>query len=92
MEAFGKMTRSIATVMLALLLTVFTASAAFAHGFNPPNGGLGDTPLNSEKAQEKALDHYLAALSHSQAENSLLRNPTCALHDTSDGIHPPGNP
>jgi len=41
MEAFGKMTRLIATIVFALLLTVFTASAAFAHGFNPPNGGVG---------------------------------------------------
>lgn len=49
-----------------------------------------DTPLVGATAG--AVDNFLAALEHSEAENSLLRNPTCGAHNSPDGIHPPGNP
>lgn len=75
-------------VCAALLLTLAASGVAAAHEFNPPEGGHGDTPLNSEAALDHALDNFLAAVGHSAADNALFRNPTCALHNT----HPPGNP
>lgn len=78
--------RAALAVVAAATLTV--APAAYAHEFNPPNGGNGDTPLNSPQAVANAGDNFFAAVDHSQAENALLRNPTCGAHS----IHPPGNP
>jgi hypothetical protein len=70
-------------VILALaLLLVFVGTAA-AHE-TPDNAP--DTPLPNASAN--AVDNYVDALSHSEAENSLFRNPTCDAHN----IHPPGNP
>jgi hypothetical protein len=80
--------RLAAGVCGALLLTLTASGVVAAHEFNPPNGGNGDTPLNSPQAIDNALDHFLNAVAQGQAENALLRNPTCAFHD----IHPPGNP
>jgi hypothetical protein len=62
------------------------APAAYAHDFNPPNGGRGDTPFNS--GNPNAGKNFGIALENGQAENALLRNPTCGAHS----IHPPGNP
>jgi hypothetical protein len=72
----------------ALLLTLTASGVAAAHDVNPPNGGIGDTPLNSSQALTNALDHFVNAVEQGQAENALLRNPTCSEH----AIHPPGNP
>ncbi len=77
-----------AAVFGALLLTLAASGVAAAHEFNPPNGGTGDTPLNSPQAVDNALDHFVNAVAQGQAENALLRNPTCSEHT----IHPPGNP
>jgi hypothetical protein len=80
--------RLLAAMFVALALTFSAAVAASAHEINPPNGGLGDTPLNSNQAVAHALDNFEKALENGQAENSLLRNPTCGAHS----VHPPGNP
>lgn len=77
-------------VLGSVVAALALAPVAYGHEFNPPEGGLGDTPLNSSVAREKALDNYFAAVANSGggAANSLLRNPTCAAHND----HPPGNP
>lgn len=48
-----------------------------------------DTPFAGEAGLENGLPHYLDALSHSEGENALVRNPTCGAHNGPDGIHPP---
>jgi hypothetical protein len=75
-------------------IMLFLTAAANAHDFKSPSGGVGDTPLNSEQAMENASDKYFEAIEKSggAAANSLFRNPTCGLHGTEEGIHPPGNP
>jgi hypothetical protein len=79
------MRRRLLVVAVALSAFVF-APAAFAHDFNGPNGGVGDTPFNS--GNPNAGKNFGTALDNGQAENALVRNPTCGLHS----IHPPGNP
>lgn len=86
------MKRWVAALAVAAGAFLLMAPAGFAHEFNPPNGGIGDTPLNSLQARANAFDNYLAALSHSEGANSLFRNPTCGAHGGPSGIHPPGNP
>lgn len=81
-------------VVAALALTLLIAVAANAHDFNAPEGGTGDTPFNSAQGFANGIDHYLDAIDNSggAAANALTRNPTCGVHGTPDGIHPPGNP
>lgn len=82
--------RLMVAVVAGIIASTALTPAAFAHEFNPPDGGIGDTPLNSEQSREQALDNYFGALDASDgaAGNSLFRNPTCAAHNT----HPQGNP
>jgi len=71
-----------------MTLALGGVASADAPPQNPPNGGIGDTPLNSDVARANALDNYMAAInaSNGAAANSLLRNPTCGLYDPS--LHP----
>jgi hypothetical protein len=63
---------------------------AFAH--TTPDQAA-DTPLGGQsQSQDGAVDGFGGALSNGEAENSLLRNPTCGAHNGPDGIHPAGNP
>ncbi len=75
----------------AAVLLAFSLTAAPASAHETPDAAP-DTPFASAAGQENGLPHYLDALEHSQAANSLLRNPTCGAHNGPDGIHPPGNP
>jgi hypothetical protein len=70
-------------MILALALSAMFIGPVAAHT-TPDNAP--DTPLPS--ASPNAFTNFLDALSHSQAINALLRNPTCGAHS----IHPPGNP
>lgn len=72
-------------VAVTVAAAFWIAPAAYAHDFNPPNGGHGDTPFNS--GNPNAGKNFDTALENGQAENALLRNPTCGAHS----IHPPGN-
>lgn len=77
-------------VLGSVVAALALAPVAYGHPFNPPEGGLGDTPQNSSVARAEAGDNYAAAVTSSggAAANSLFRNPTCAAHND----HPPGNP
>lgn len=75
-------------VMLALTGMVMATGLASAHSTDDEAP---DTPLGSEESREQALDNFSDALERSEAENSLVRNPTCGAHFGPDGIHPPGN-
>jgi len=79
--------RLLLALILALMVSAILVGPAAAHT-TPDNAP--DTPLPA--APTNAVDNYIAALSHSQAVNSLLRNPTCDAHESPDGVHPPGNP
>jgi hypothetical protein len=82
-------------VAVATVAAFWIAPAAYAHPFNPPNGGNGDTPtFNADASIENGSEHYFAAIENSggAAANALFRNPSCDGHGTGDGIHPPGNP
>lgn len=51
-----------------------------------------DTPLGGQsQSQDGAVAGFGDALANGEAENSLLRNPTCGAHNGPDGVHPPGN-
>jgi len=79
-----------AALLVALAVPLFAgAGTASAHS---PDGAEQDTPLGGQSRSHPALGNYGDALSHSQGENSLLRNPQCGAHSSPDGIHPPGNP
>jgi len=71
-----------------MTLALGGVASADAPPYNPPNGGFGDTPLNSTQARDHAGDNYGAAIdaSNGAAANSLVRNPTCADYDSS--LHP----
>jgi hypothetical protein len=56
------------------------APAAYADALHPPQGGAGDTPLNSPQAVANAGDNFFAAVDHSEAVNALVRNPTCGAY------------
>ena len=88
------MRRRLLVVTVAVASLAF-APAAYAHEFNPPNGGNGDTPtFNADASIENGSEHYFAAIENSNgaAANALFRNPACDGHASPDGIHPPGNP
>ncbi len=78
------------TLSLALGITLALGGVASADAppYNPPNGGAGDTPLNSEQAEEHAFDNFLAAVDASGggAANALVRNPTCVAYAPT--LHP----
>lgn len=66
------------------------ALPAFAHS-TPDNAA--DTPLGGQsQSQAGAVGGFGDALANGEAENSLVRNPTCGAHNGPDGIHPAGNP
>ena len=75
----------------AAVLLAFSLTAAPASAHTTPDAA-GDTPNLGVEQGTPAFSNYLEALAHSEAENSLLRNPTCGAHTGPDGIHPPGNP
>ncbi len=80
--------RALATGAFLLLLTFALPVSAHTTPDNAP-----DTPLAGPGVPSVAVDNFFAAVDNSQgAINSLLRNPTCGVHETPDGIHPPGNP
>lgn len=80
------MRRRLAIVCSAAAGLLVAAPAAYGHEFNPPDGGIGDTPFNS--GNPNAGKNFDIALANGQAENALWRNPTCGAHI----LHPPGNP
>jgi len=76
--------------VVAMLTIAVTPVGALAH--TTPDQAA-DTPLGGQsQSQDGAVDGFFGAVDNGQAENSLLRNPTCGLHNGPDGIHPAGNP
>ncbi len=79
-----------AALLAAMALPLFgSGGTAFAH---ETSDEAADTPFASQAGLDHGLSHYLDAGGHSEAFNSLFRNPTCGAHFGEDGIHPPGNP
>lgn len=82
--------RFIVSVLTIVTLSVVAMpTGVFAH--TTPDQAA-DTPLGGQsQSQDGAVAGFGGALANGEAENSLLRNPTCGAHNGPDGIHPPGN-
>lgn len=83
-----RIARLLVTLTLTFGMTLALGGVASADAPHPPQGGLGDAPLNSGQARTNAGDNYGAAITASDgaAANSLVRNPACADYDPS--LHP----
>lgn len=79
--------RILLAMFLALVVSAAFAGPAAAHS-TPDNAP--DTPVANANAN--GVEGFSAAVVHSQAANSLFRNPTCGAHFGPNGTHPPGNP
>lgn len=87
MKVLVRIGTTLTVLAFALVVGVGSASA------HTTADAASDTPLGGDSQnQSGAVDGYFGALANGEAENSLLRNPTCGAHFSGDGIHPPGNP
>lgn len=81
MRLIGLKTRiaALGVASIAAVLMAFSLSGTASAHTTPDHAG--DTPNLGVDQGTPAFDNYLGALSHSQAANSLLRNPTCGERD-----------